>query len=80
MDMVTADTEDSAVDVTEDKDEVDDAVDDKVHLRRQRKTTTYIRSEGRLPPSLVEEQDHSMPQTLSNVSIIGIIVSHAAST
>jgi hypothetical protein len=32
----------------------------------------------KLPHSLVEEQDHSMPRTLSNVSIIGIIVSHVA--
>jgi hypothetical protein len=77
---VPADTEDSAVDVTMDADEVDDGVEDEVHLHRRRRTTTYLRSVDRLPHSLVEEEEHSMPRTLLNVSIIGTIVSHAALT
>jgi hypothetical protein len=68
------------VGVTADVDAAGDGVEDEVHLLRRRRTTTYLRSVVRLPHSLVEEQDHSMPRTLLNVSIIGIIVSHAAST
>ena len=80
MDKVPADTEDSVVDVTVDADEVDDGVEDEVHLRRRRRTTTYLKLVDRSHHSSVEEQDHSMPRIPLNASIIGIIVSHVGST
>ena len=80
MDKVPEDTEDNAGDMTVGVDAVGDGVEDKAHLHRRHRTTTYRRSVVRSPHYLVEEQDYSMPRTLSNVSIIGIIVSHAAST
>ena len=43
MDRVAADTEDSAVDVTADVGAVGDGVEDKDHLHRRRRTTTYLR-------------------------------------
>jgi len=78
VDRVEADTEDSVANVTADRDAADNGVEEEVHLRRQRKTTTYHRLVGRLTHYLADEQHHSMPQILSNVTIIGIIVSHVA--
>ena len=79
MDKVPEDKEDNAGDVTADVDAVGDGVEDEAHLHRRQRTTTYLRSVVRSPHYSVEEQDYSMPQTLSNDSIIEIIVSHAAS-
>ena len=61
------------VDVTVDVDAVVAGVEEVVHLLKRHRITIYLRSEVRLPHSLVEELDHSMPQTLLNVSIIGIL-------
>ena len=84
MDKVEADIADKQVehmvDVTVDVDQAVVGVEEGVHLLRQHRTTIYLWLVVRLPHSLVEEQDHSMPRTLLNVSIIGIIVSHAALT
>jgi hypothetical protein len=76
VDKVPADTEDSVVDA----DEVDDGVEDEVHLRRQHSTTTYHKSVDRSPHSSVEGRAYSIPRIPSNNSIIGIIVSHVGST
>jgi hypothetical protein len=79
VDKVPADTKDSVVDATMDADEVDDGVEDEVHLRRRRSTTTYHKSVDKSPHSSVEERDYSMPRIPSNATIIGIIVSHVGS-
>ena len=78
MDKVPEDTEDNAGDVTADVYEVGDRVEDEAHLHRRHRTTTYLRLVVRSPHYSVEEQDYNMPQTLSNVTIIGIIVSLVA--
>ena len=85
VDRVVADTVDKplehTVDVTVEVDAAVVGVEDKVHLLRRHRTTIYLQSVDRLPHSLVvEEEEHSMPLILLNVSIIGTIVSHAAST
>ena len=64
VDRVGAVTEDSVADATADEAAVDNGVEDEVHLRRRRKTTTYPRSVDRIPHYLAEEQHHSMHQTL----------------
>ena len=69
------DRAEAAADAMEDEDAEDDGVEDEVHLRKQRKTTTYHKLVGRSLHYLVEEQHHSMPQTPSNDTTIGIIVS-----
>ena len=75
MDRVVADTKDNEADAMADEAVEDDGVEDEVHLRRRRNKTTYPRPADRLPHYSVEEQLHSMPQTLSNGTTIGIIVS-----
>ena len=80
MDRVEVDIMDNVADATADVDAVEDGTEDKDHLRRRRRQTTYLKSADRLPNSLVEEPHHYMPRTLSNVTIIGIIVSHVALT
>jgi len=65
----------AAADAMADEAAVDDRVEDKVNLRRQRKKTTYPRLVDRLPHYLEEEQHHSIPQILSNGTKIEIIVS-----
>ena len=75
MDRVGADTEDNVADAMADEAAEDNGVEDKVHLRRRRNTTTYPKLVDRLVHYLAEEQLHSMPQIPSNGSTIGIIVS-----
>ena len=77
MDIV--DRAEAAADAMANEDAEDDGVEDKVHLRRRRNKTTYPRPADRLPHYSVEEQLHSMPQTLSNGTTIGIIVSRVDS-
>ena len=80
MDKGPEETEDNAEDAKADADAVEDGVEDEAHLHKRRRTTTYLRLAGRSPHYSVEEQAYSMPRTLSNGTIIGIIVSRAAST
>ena len=80
MVRVEVDIEDSVVDAMADVDAADNEVEDKVYLRRRCKTTTYLKLVGRLPHYLAAQQHHNMLRIPSNVTIIGIIVSHAAST
>ena len=84
MDKVEVDIADKqadhTTDVMADADVADDVVEDEVRLHKQHNTTTYRRSGDRSPRYSVEEQAYSMPRTLSNGTIIGTIVSRAAST
>ena len=80
MDRVAEDIMDNKADAMADVEAVEDGAEDEDHLRRRRRQTTYLKSADRLPHSLVEEPHHYMPRTLSNVTIIGIIVFHVAST
>ncbi len=73
MDIV--DRAEAAADAMADEDAEDDGVEDEVHLRKRRKTTTYHQSAGRSLHYLAEEQHHIMPRTPSNDTTIGIIVS-----
>ena len=75
MDKVAA-----AADAMADEAAEDDGEEDEVHLRRRRKTETYPRSVDRLPQYSEGEQHQCTPQTLSNDTIIGIIVSRVDST
>ena len=68
------------VDANTDADVVEDVVEDVVRLRRRHKTIPYHNWADRLLRYSEEEQAYSMPQTPSNGSIIGTIVSRAAST
>jgi hypothetical protein len=73
VDKAAAEVDEMAAEAVE-----DDAEEDEAHLRRRRKTATYLKSEHRLPHCLVEvveEQHQCMPQTQSNDSTIGITVS-----
>jgi len=65
----------AAADAMADEAAEDNGVEDEVHLRRRRKTTTYHRSVGRSLHYSAEEQHHSMPPIPSNNTTIGIIVS-----
>ena len=62
VDRVAADTADKPVEHTVDKtvdvDAVDAGVEDVVHLLRQFRATTYLRSEDRLPHYSAEEKEH----------------------
>ena len=73
MDIV--DRAEAVADAMADEDAENDGVEDEVHLRMRRKTTTYHKLVCRSLHYSVEEQHHSMPQTPSNDTTIGIIVS-----
>ena len=65
VDRVVADTADKPVehtaDVTADVDAAGNEVEEEVHLLRRHGTTTYLRLVVRLPHSLAEAQDRSIP-------------------
>jgi hypothetical protein len=67
VDKEPEETEDNAEDVKADADAVEDGVEDEAHSHKRRRTTAYLRSVGRSHHYSVEEQDYSMPRTLSNI-------------
>ena len=75
MGRVGADTEDNVADAMADKASEDNGVEDVVHLHRRHNTTTHPRLVDRLTHYSAEKKRHSMPQTLSSGTTIGITVS-----